>query len=372
MKRQLFICSFLLLFCYFCAACHVTESQIQRSDDSRPTDSVSAVPSDTQMPTETEPAVPTQTVTDGAGDVEPTVPATEFWELELDVPDPEKFPLHPAANARRIAKMSFYGQYECRYKLYQDSFGETEWLDRYLESRTAFLADDRLDAWFDKQQAIADGDFDKVGDERNFFTVSDAIILADITEEEFVSWHQDYCDRERSGVPMYTAEQIEALYSGDQGRINRAFRYYTAIEANGTLYSPHWFETHSINEWRKAGVLPRQIEEQLIHWDGPMPLGYRRQTDFAEKIDRFLTDGYNEEWSIRTEKGAYSFGWFINHDIEQWKDTGTTAEEMRRMRQIWSEAMRIKGEENGGYSPGLGFLGKVSLYISWQLQQKNE
>lgn len=63
----------------------------------------------------------------------------------------------------------------------------------------------------------------------------------------------------------YTDEQIDALYSGDQGRINEAFcgslAYYN--ETDGELYSIYWMNEHTAAEWSAAGIPVAEAERIL-------------------------------------------------------------------------------------------------------------
>lgn len=67
----------------------------------------------------------------------------------------------------------------------------------------------------------------------------------------------------------YTDEQIDALYSADQGRINEAFcgslAYYN--ETDGELYSIYWMNEHTAAEWSAAGIPVAEAERILDEAD---------------------------------------------------------------------------------------------------------
>lgn len=59
----------------------------------------------------------------------------------------------------------------------------------------------------------------------------------------------------------FTDEQIDALFSGDQGRVNRAFCGPLAFinEADGELYSIYWLAEHSAEDYTAAGLPLEQV-----------------------------------------------------------------------------------------------------------------
>lgn len=70
----------------------------------------------------------------------------------------------------------------------------------------------------------------------------------------------------------YTVEQLDALYSGDQSRINEAFcgdlAYYNP--SDGQLYSIYWLSDHTAADYQAAGVPVSEVERIL---DGAAAMG---------------------------------------------------------------------------------------------------
>ena len=63
----------------------------------------------------------------------------------------------------------------------------------------------------------------------------------------------------------YTDAQIDALYSGDQAKINEAFcgdmAYYNPKD--GQLYSIYWLSDHTAEEYENAGIPETEVERIL-------------------------------------------------------------------------------------------------------------
>ena len=63
----------------------------------------------------------------------------------------------------------------------------------------------------------------------------------------------------------YTDAQIDALYSGDQAKINEAFcgemAYYNPED--GQLYSIYWLSDHTAEEYESAGIPETEVERIL-------------------------------------------------------------------------------------------------------------
>ena len=61
----------------------------------------------------------------------------------------------------------------------------------------------------------------------------------------------------------YTDEQIDAIYSGDQKKINRAFCGSLAVynENDGELYSIYWMAEHTAEDYIAAGLSLEQVRE---------------------------------------------------------------------------------------------------------------
>ena len=81
----------------------------------------------------------------------------------------------------------------------------------------------------------------------------EALANLNMTREEFL---------EENG---YTDSQIDALYSGDQAKINEAFcgemAYYNPED--GQLYSIYWLSDHTAEEYESAGIPETEVERIL-------------------------------------------------------------------------------------------------------------
>jgi len=68
-------------------------------------------------------------------------------------------------------------------------------------------------------------------------------------------------------VPRVTVEQIEALYSGDQKRINRQFVNRFALLVDDVIYTLDWLASRCVNAYERAGIKPHHITEYLARID---------------------------------------------------------------------------------------------------------
>lgn len=66
------------------------------------------------------------------------------------------------------------------------------------------------------------------------------------------------------GVTALSDEQIDAIYSGDEAKIETAFAGYLAADAeDGSRYSLTWLESHTPEEYVEAGIKPESVNEML-------------------------------------------------------------------------------------------------------------
>ena len=70
---------------------------------------------------------------------------------------------------------------------------------------------------------------------------------------------------EDEGRWVYSLEQIDAIYSGDQRLINETFCGPLAFvnEEDGELYSIYWLADHSAEEYAEAGLPMDRVAEVL-------------------------------------------------------------------------------------------------------------
>ena len=78
-------------------------------------------------------------------------------------------------------------------------------------------------------------------------TVLSAVTEMNIPKSAFIK-----SNAENGGV--FTDEQTEALYSGDEAALNRAFVSPWALTANGKIFTPDWLAVHTASEYEKNGI----------------------------------------------------------------------------------------------------------------------
>ena len=116
----------------------------------------------------------------------------------------------------------------------------------------------------------------------------------DIPKEQFIALTQgavtdDYLEmlgmtREECYEEFgYTDQQIDALYSGDQAAVDRAFCGKLALfnEADGQLYSIDWLAEHTAEDYLAAGFPLEEVDAILENTSIP---GYDYRADLVEVI----------------------------------------------------------------------------------------
>ena len=69
---------------------------------------------------------------------------------------------------------------------------------------------------------------------------------------------------EYMGSMALSDEQIDAIYSGDEAKIETAFAGYLAADAeDGSRYSLTWLESHTPEEYAAVGIEPQSVEEMV-------------------------------------------------------------------------------------------------------------
>lgn len=102
----------------------------------------------------------------------------------------------------------------------------------------------------------------------------------------------------------YTDEQIDALYSGDQDRINRAFCGPLAFinESDQKVYSIYWLAEHTPEDYAAAKLSLDQVEEVL---QTASEEEYTAQSKLVSVIEPKLTQAYAlEEAALAEEENA--------------------------------------------------------------------
>lgn len=98
----------------------------------------------------------------------------------------------------------------------------------------------------------------------------------------------------------YTDEQIDALYSGDQDAIDRAFCGPLAFvnEADQKVYSIYWLMDHTAEDYAAAQLSLNQVEEVL---QTASEEEYGERYDLIEKVEPKLTQAYALEEAALAE-----------------------------------------------------------------------
>ena len=88
----------------------------------------------------------------------------------------------------------------------------------------------------------------------------------------------------------FSLEEIDALYSGDQAEINRAFcgPYGVFNETDGQIYGLKWLASHSAEDYVKAGLPLEQVNEVLMRVTEEYPQG-SGFFEMAQKTEETLT-----------------------------------------------------------------------------------
>ena len=69
---------------------------------------------------------------------------------------------------------------------------------------------------------------------------------------------------EYMGSMALSDEQIDAIYSGDEAKIETAFAGYLAADAeDGSRYSLTWLESHTPEEYAAVGIEPQSVGEMV-------------------------------------------------------------------------------------------------------------
>lgn len=89
---------------------------------------------------------------------------------------------------------------------------------------------------------------------------------------------------------IYTDEELDTLFSGDKAAITAAFASDHAVVKGDKIYSPEWLNSHSLADWKAAGITKDDIlakKNKLEH----IPLLRRDlQSKLTSKVSAFLKD----------------------------------------------------------------------------------
>lgn len=95
--------------------------------------------------------------------------------------------------------------------------------------------------------------------------------------------------------PVFTDEQIDALYSNDKALLAQYHMNPNAINVGGEIYPPIWFADCSLAEIQAAGITKEVLEEKYEDW----VFAFSEASDICQKTKELL-DEWNEEISEET------------------------------------------------------------------------
>ena len=123
------------------------------------------------------------------------------------------------------------------------------------ESRFAELVNEK--DFYDWMDEVYGNNFDNAED----YTILSFIHYFNIPKEDFVAANERY---EVSTV--FTDEQINALYSNDNGLLADAFMNPNAVRVGDEIYPPKWVATHTLDELKAAGITESLLEAKCSEW----------------------------------------------------------------------------------------------------------
>ncbi len=94
---------------------------------------------------------------------------------------------------------------------------------------------------------------------------------------------------------VFTDEQIEALYSGDEVALNRAFVSPWALTANGKIFTPDWLAVHTASDYKKNGITFDTLLEYIKKIDTPELASFCVPIAFAMEEMNADFDAYSIE-----------------------------------------------------------------------------
>ena len=174
-------------------------------------------PSETEPPV-TEPVVTEPTEPDQPSDDEPGIGGAEQMSLE------------------------------CKYDYHKNFYG--------LSTSFAKLVDaEKLDQWF--------GTFDNADGTRNY----DGINILSFIEKFNISKNVIIEKNNAFPYPMFSNEQIEALYSKDPKQLADCFANPYAIRVGDEIYTAQWVATHTVEEIAEAGITLEELTTKYARWE---------------------------------------------------------------------------------------------------------
>ena len=168
---------------------------------------------------------------------------TEDTAVETIEPEGNTTELEPEGTGGGLP--AFDMDYEYVFDFYGISSEFTDLIDR-----------EKVDEWL--SMGIHDKNYD-----HDWINIQNFIKYFDIPKEDFIVANTP------PGVrPIYTDEQIEALYSDsyDKESFARLFRNHDAINIKGDIYTPRWILEHSLEEIRAVGITDEMLRIKFDEW----------------------------------------------------------------------------------------------------------
>lgn len=160
------------------------------------------------------------------------------------------------------------------------------------------------------------------GDWKKPFSILDFIKEFNINKEDFISVN------ENMGIPRYTDEEIDALFSDDIQQIYDIFLSPNAFYINGTVYTPNMIHGLSLDEMKAIGITEADISEKMSNWG--QDLSYTQfYSDMVElckenDIDYEVFDWSDEEPAMEYDYSVWTPETLEAYFTEQPDDTQST------------------------------------------------
>ncbi|MBQ8731611.1 MAG: leucine-rich repeat domain-containing protein [Oscillospiraceae bacterium] len=116
----------------------------------------------------------------------------------------------------------------------------------------------------------------------------------DISEEELLQMNQEL-------IFPYDAEFIHKIYLPAAERFEQIGNPYAIFLPNGEIYDPVWWQNHSIEEWRDAGLTYDRMVEALRYGFEKTVFDYPEQDQMEEKLNDYAKLMGKEPVKVRDE-----------------------------------------------------------------------
>ncbi len=111
------------------------------------------------------------------------------------------------------------------------------------------LGNEKVDEWLFQFESLDNPD----GRDKFELNVINAVKEMNVPKDGFI----------KESGEIFTEEQIEAMFLGDQKLINRAFINEGAILIDDEIYSADWIVNHSVDDYKKVGITEEVLNKYL-------------------------------------------------------------------------------------------------------------